>query len=175
MGEKRQWVVGFLFDDGAERVILIRKNRPEWQAGKLNGVGGKIDGDESIQQAITREFREEAGVHITDWHHFASLTWEEGIVHFLRSFAVQVVLDACWTVTDERIEQHRVCTLSEPGPGRDCVTPNLLWLVPLAAHRHDTYDLIDVAETGTTMRKPGRLDVLAGSPAAPPEPTQGEQ
>lgn len=36
------------------------------------------------------------------------------------------------------------------------VTPNLLWLVPLAAHRHDTYEPISVVETGTTLRKIGR-------------------
>jgi hypothetical protein len=37
-----EYVVGFAFDtDG--RVALIRKNRPEWQAGRLNGIGGHVE------------------------------------------------------------------------------------------------------------------------------------
>lgn len=162
-----EWVVGFLLDTDADSVVLIRKNRPAWQAGRLNGVGGKVEPGESIPDAMRREFKEEAGVTVDDWHHFASLQWEEGKVHFFRAFAPLAVLNACRTVTDENVERHRIHTLPVPGEGRDCVTPNLLWLVPLAAHRHDTYDVIDVVETGTTLRKPGRLGVLPGSPKAP--------
>jgi len=164
----REWVVGFLLDTDADRVVLVRKNRPEWQRGRLNGVGGKVEPGESHADAMPREFAEETGVHLAiDWHHFASLTWEQGIVHFYRAFAPRSVLDECRTVTDESIEQHRIHALLAPGHGRNYVTPNLLWLVPLAAHRHDTYDVIDVVETGTTMRKPGRLDVVPGSPRVP--------
>jgi 8-oxo-dGTP diphosphatase len=158
----REWVVGFLLDEDAEQVVLIRKNRPEWQAGRLNGVGGKVEPGEDLAAAMRREFEEETGVAFDAWHRFASLTWEEGVVHFFRGFAPSSVLVACRTTTDESIERHRLHTLLNPGAGRSAVTPNLLWLVPLAAHRHDTYDVIDVVETGTTLRKPGRLDVHAG-------------
>lgn len=160
----REWVVGFLMDDAATRVVLIRKNRPEWQAGKLNGVGGKVEQDDhALHHSMQREFREEAALDTRrhDWHRFASLTWEEGIVHFFRAFLPMLALDNCWTKTDERVEVHPIRLLAEP-PVRDDVVPNLLWLVPLAAHRHDTYDVIDVVETGTTLRKPGRLDVFGG-------------
>lgn len=163
----REWVVGFLLDEDANSVILIRKNRPQWQEGKLNGVGGKVEPGETTHKAMRREFLEETGVYVTQWHHFATLTWEEGVVHFLRAFAPLAVLERCRTMTDESVERHRVHTLGAPGPGRAFVTPNLLWLVPLAAHRHDTYDVIDVVETGTTLRKPGRLGVLPGSPLSP--------
>lgn len=157
---KREWVVGFLLDDDAETVVLIRKNRPAWQAGRLNGVGGKVEPGETIEEAMRREFKEEADMVVLDWQHFASLTWEEGVVRFFRAFHPRAHLEACRTVTDEAIELHGVAALLDPGT-RHGVTPNLLWLVPLAAHRRDTYDVIDVVETGTTMRKPGRLDVIA--------------
>lgn len=171
----REWVVGFLFNDDATEVVLIRKNRPEWQAGRLNGVGGKVEeGDRSHHHAMAREFCEETGFVTTlgAWHHFASLVWEEGTVIFMRAFE-QLVYNHCVKAaaagrypTDEPVECHYVKHLFVPEVIGE-VTPNLLWLVPLAAHRHDTYDVIDVVETGTTMRKPGRLEVLPGSPVEP--------
>lgn len=55
------YVLGFAFTtDG--RVALIRKIKPAWQAGKLNGIGGKVEADEDSVSAMVREFREETGV-----------------------------------------------------------------------------------------------------------------
>jgi 8-oxo-dGTP diphosphatase len=158
---KREWVVGFLLDNAAQRVVLIRKARPEWQAGRLNGVGGKLEPGETLGDAMEREFWEETGVAVNWWRPFASLAWEEGVVYFFRAFAPAELLVDCRTVTDEAIELHHVHQLLNPAMPCGEITPNLRWLVPLAAHRHDTYDVIDVVETGTTMRKPGRLDVIA--------------
>jgi 8-oxo-dGTP diphosphatase len=42
-----KYVVGFLFNEGKTKVVLIKKNRPDWQKGYFNGVGGKIEGDET--------------------------------------------------------------------------------------------------------------------------------
>lgn len=156
-----EWVVGFLMDEAAERVVLIRKARPEWQAGKLNGVGGKVEPGELPAPAMRREFHEETGVLYGLWQPFARLRWEEGTVHFYRAFASRSLLSSCHTTTDEPIEVHTVHSLLHPG--REDVIPNLRWLVPLAAHRHDQYDVIDVAEKGTTLRKPGRLEVLGSA------------
>lgn len=160
---KQRWVVGFLFSGDGSAVVLIRKNRPEWQAGKLNGVGGKMeDGDRSIEEAMVRAFAEETGWSTLpgQWHHFTTLEWEEGSVHFLRAFDEEMYRailaevasgDHAWP-TDENIECHYVKHLPVPEVVDD-VTPNLRWLVPLAAHRHDTYEVIRVVETGTTLRK----------------------
>lgn len=71
------YCLGFAFTvDGS--VALIRKAKPEWQAGKLNGVGGKIEEfDPSPVHAMTREFMEETGVFLEP-----HLWREVGIVHF---------------------------------------------------------------------------------------------
>lgn len=37
--DKTKYVVGFAFDLTLTMVALIRKNRPEWQMGLLNGIG----------------------------------------------------------------------------------------------------------------------------------------
>ena len=56
-----QYVLGFAFDD-LGRVALIRKTRPDWQRGLLNGIGGKINPGEACRDAMMREFYEETGV-----------------------------------------------------------------------------------------------------------------
>ena len=69
------FVVGFAFTPDPlpyTRVLLIRKLKPAWQAGLLNGVGGKIDQYVQMDsqssrlerpiEAMVREFHEETGV-----------------------------------------------------------------------------------------------------------------
>jgi 8-oxo-dGTP diphosphatase len=65
MSDYKHWVVGFVFKNRDE-VTLVMKNRPEWQKGKLNGVGGKIEAGETSAQAMRREFKEEAGADIPE-------------------------------------------------------------------------------------------------------------
>lgn len=43
-----------------ENVVLIEKEKPEWQRGKYNAIGGKIEEKETPLQAMVREFQEEA-------------------------------------------------------------------------------------------------------------------
>lgn len=61
--DKITYVVGFAFSEERSRVVLIRKTKPKWQAGYLNGVGGKVEPtDSSAHAAMAREFHEETGV-----------------------------------------------------------------------------------------------------------------
>lgn len=69
------YVVGFAFDNDANKVALIRKQKPAWQKNLLNGIGGKIEKGETKFSAMVREFKEETGHSTTviDWHPFATL------------------------------------------------------------------------------------------------------
>lgn len=62
----KRYVLGFAFDAQRQNVVLIQKNGnsvPEHR-GRLNGVGGKIDPDESPLTAMAREFMEETGIDL---------------------------------------------------------------------------------------------------------------
>lgn len=62
------YVLGYYFNRDLNRVTLIHKNRPAWQAGKLNGVGGHLEeSDASSMKAMEREFYEETGVTVMSW------------------------------------------------------------------------------------------------------------
>lgn len=62
----------FIVRDG--RVLLIRKKRG-FGEGKVNGVGGKLEGSESPEEAAAREVLEEVGVRVR------GLRWA-GVLYF---------------------------------------------------------------------------------------------
>lgn len=66
-----KFVVGFAFTEDRERVLLVGKNRPAWQKGLLNGIGGKIEPGEDTgtpYTAMRRECFEETGLQLS-WFH----------------------------------------------------------------------------------------------------------
>ena len=133
----KEYVVGFMFSKDGRDVALIRKNRPEWQAGKFNGVGGKIEPtDESPVAAMSREFYEETGVNVLrqNWNHFITMTGETDAaitgekqpfkIYFFRTFSN--LIQHAGTVTDEQIYVLPADDLPKS------VVPNLKFLVPMA-------------------------------------------
>lgn len=129
MASVQEYVCGFLFDSQRTRVLLIRKRRPAWQAGKLNGVGGKIEAGERALEAMRREFREETGLLVSDWQHVVTLRGADDFGsgrgwagHFFRTFGG---LGSAQSMTDEQLEIHPVRLLPED------TIPNLRWIIPL--------------------------------------------
>lgn len=76
------YVVGFVVDHDYHNVLLIQKNRPTWQAGLLNGIGGGVERGETSQQALIREIKEETGLDFTNPSHepcmFSSIATSRG-------------------------------------------------------------------------------------------------
>lgn len=123
----KQYVCGLLFSNTGRDVALVRKNRPEWQAGKLNAIGGKIEDGEAPYQAMRREFEEETGVDRYDWKQFATLTGKDFIIYFYSCFNSDA-LAKVQTKEDEEIEKWFVPTaLNSPD-----LIPNLRVFIPLA-------------------------------------------
>ena len=61
--ERKNYVIGLIFDD-KNRVLLINKLRPDWQKGYYNGIGGKVEENETFMKAMIRETKEEANLDI---------------------------------------------------------------------------------------------------------------
>lgn len=70
----KQLTLLFLLRDG--EVLLAMKKRG-FGAGRWNGVGGKLDLGETIEQALIRESQEEIGVSPIDYQHMADITFHE--------------------------------------------------------------------------------------------------
>lgn len=69
------YCLGFAFSPNLDWVVLIQKQRPDWQRGLLNGVGGHVEPPEYTASAMSREFKEETSVDIPkdDWKQFLTL------------------------------------------------------------------------------------------------------
>lgn len=134
------YVAGFLFSNSGAWVALIEKERPEWQRGYLNGVGGKVEEGERPDEAMAREFKEETGVDTnpSDWECFLILRGEWGSVCFFRHFSLKKLLKVS-SLTDERVAIYSMQTTSK-------TLPNLRWILPLAAYTHDHYKTITVED-----------------------------
>lgn len=139
----RHYVVGFLFGDNRKCVALIKKQRPAWQKGLYNGIGGHVEQRDSrpvnsivttYYTAMVREFEEETTVKVTEWKYFCSIIHSESksnsgpwTVHFFKSFQEVATLQS---PTDEQVSWWHVnavcCDLN------DYFVPNLRWLIPMA-------------------------------------------
>lgn len=124
-----KYVLGFLFSLDKKQVALIEKRQPDWQAGFLNGIGGKIEPNELPLDAMIREFKEETGYEFTDWTAFNSLQgYNSGtkswIVYTFRGFGD---VDKVNTTESEIIYVVNVSDIRTLK-----VINNLQWLIPLA-------------------------------------------
>ena len=122
-----EYVAGFMFNESAGTVALVKKERPIWQCGRLNAIGGHIEDGETASQAMVREFQEETGLFTSavDWQEFCTLRGTSFTVHFFK--AMDWPLTNLKTMTDEEIV---VIPTSEITPFN--AIPNLQWLIPMA-------------------------------------------
>jgi 8-oxo-dGTP diphosphatase len=72
----KKYSLGFIFTPSFDKVLLIHKVTPDWQKGNLNGIGGKIEEDESTLSCVVREVKEESNLSIPEnyWVYVANLS-----------------------------------------------------------------------------------------------------
>lgn len=151
-----QYVAGFQLDPSLERVLLIQKRKPAWQAGKLNEIGGHIEPGETADQAMVREFAEETGLpYAADlhWARFGVLIGEDDSWKVFWYWAVHPldIVQFREGPTEEQLFGANVSDVLRGGcpataaaaatsVGEGSVTseftvnciPNLRWLLPMA-------------------------------------------
>lgn len=126
----QEYVLGFAFSKDKQRVLLIKKKRPEWQKGLLNGIGGKIEKNETAYDAMIREFKEETGIvtEHDDWTIYSVMEGDKFKVCVFSAFLDS--LDTAQSMTDEQVINASV-KHTLPILNREGVT-NLSWLIPMA-------------------------------------------
>ena len=134
--DPERMVLGFMFDNDLHpafrQVALILKQRPKWQEGLWNGIGGHIKEGETPEQAMQREFNEEAGINTDAWERCIEMSGEfEGKHHWvLYTFRAACPLEGLpvKSETDEKVGTWALSSLW----GLNTIG-NLKWIVPLLA------------------------------------------
>lgn len=127
LGSFKAYVNGFMINPETQQILLIEKNRPEFQKGKWNGIGGKIEPGEASIDAMVREFKEEADVTTspTDWEHTLTLRDSHFSVDFYRAFVTE--FPPFRALTDEPLGVYYLKSFFDGLPALD----NARWIVPL--------------------------------------------
>ena len=126
----KRYVMGFCFSTDLKKVALVKKNRPKWQAGLWNGIGGHVEDEEEATAAMQREFEEETGVAVEQqgpWRLVSTIGNDHYQIEVFAS-ATDAVWDAT-TITDENIARWDVITLLE---STDETVYNVPWLMLMA-------------------------------------------
>lgn len=137
-----KYVLGFAYDTyGA--VAMILKNRPAFQLGKWNGIGGHVEAGEHLTSAMAREFKEETGQDIPSgrWRLVGEMRDETNFAIYV--FSTTVGRLTAHTTSDETVKVFTpgeqaalggdqypclanipsLLALTQMGPGHDGVIP----------------------------------------------------
>ena len=145
----KSYVLGFLFSESLQYVALIRKNRPEWQQGKLNGIGGHIELGEDPHTAMGREFGEEAAHPVTDWTCFGRLRGEGWMVFLFHSIWHESTPMPSNSSDEGEVNPYFI-------PNLRTTLPNLRYLIPMALNHISAEDkclFFDIYESQWNLSK----------------------
>ena len=150
MLSKPAFVLALLYSVDRRRVVLMRRTRPAWQAGRVNALGGRLQSGESAAAAARREVREECGVDVAEWREV--LVWEDAeyVMHVMRGVS-EHALEAR-SIEDQEVFLEEVLALP------DNVIDNLRWLVPLALDADVAFPIVvrSAAAEGSGLTERGR-------------------
>ncbi len=127
MTERLRMVVGFLWS--GPKVLLVQKNKPVWQRGLWNGVGGKLEGEETPIEAMVREFFEETTIKTTEshWTPYCVETGPEYVAHFFSAH-----INPVGPVPDVNDAGERLQWFVADEIPRRSVIGNVQWLLPMS-------------------------------------------
>lgn len=132
---KMIFVAGFLIcneyhgDPARSTFLLVRKEKPDWQRGLWNAVGGKLERGELVKNAMAREFVEETGItQKLNWDRFCIEEGHTYIVHFFRSFLDTIPEVPPENDAGELLAWHDLAGIRS----RSDLVGNLHWLIPMS-------------------------------------------
>jgi 8-oxo-dGTP diphosphatase len=148
--DKPAFVLALLYSADRRKVVLMRRTRPAWQAGRVNALGGRLGQGESATAAAQREVREECGVDVAEWREV--LVWEDA------EYRMHVVRAVSEKALAARIMEDQEVFLAEVNALPGNVIDNLRWLVPLALDADVAFPIMvrSAAAEGSGLTERGR-------------------
>lgn len=120
-----EYVLGFVFNPTGEIVVLQKKQKPEWQRNRWNGIGGHVESGEPPSMAMARECMEETSLEIDDWQKVCELSGPSYRLHVFRA-TTSIYNEFEVPTGAEELACFEVCHIPYT------VIPNVRWLIPMA-------------------------------------------
>lgn len=126
----KEFTLGFIFDKTGNNVLLVHKMKPAWQAGRINGIGGKVEEGETPAECIARETLEEACLVIpaTAWIYLGRISTDNWEMHTFATTYNGNMNDA------KKGDYEEVAWFPVDELPQGCIQ-NLTWLIPFARER----------------------------------------
>lgn len=149
----QDYVLCYCEDTTNDKILIIHKDRPEWQNGRINLPGGKIEEGETPIKAAIRELYEETGYEV-DPVFACEVGWidtGQGIVHIVQFFEM-----SCW---EKVVPREGETERSEWVQWSDIMYdkrlfPNLRVAIPLLMAGVDSFVITDTEDSrGETAHK----------------------
>lgn len=124
--KRYHYVLVFPFTLDLRSIWLIEKQKPNWQKGLLNGIGGKVETGESAIIAAQRELEEETGLSVQ-----LSYLSYVGYMHGVNNDDSKFRVDVYTLKTDKQLEsrEQEKVALYELYNFKDKMIENLpLWI-----------------------------------------------
>jgi len=148
---KLEMVAGFLINKKLKEVLLVEKKSPSWQAGLLNGIGGKIEGGESPMMAMCREIVEETTIKDAyPWRLFCVEVGRDYVVYFFVAFVDEFPEHAERNDVDENLVTVSLGDIAN----MQSIVGNLKWLVPMACDWREIREVIMHVEHADIRERP---------------------
>ncbi len=123
----------------AERFIVVQKDRPSWQKGRLNLPGGKIEKGETAYQAAIRELYEETGIANTiRMEESGTVGGEHFIIHCFTCFTTKNAIKPREGETETVTWQYWSDIRHDKN-----LMPNLRVIIPLMMARQKQWEITD--------------------------------
>lgn len=89
-----------------DQILLALKKRG-FGKDKYNGIGGKVDPGESVEQALVRECQEEITVTVTDYQKVGYLVFEEHHEQELKKMHIHIFVSSVWEGNPTETEEMK--------------------------------------------------------------------
>lgn len=86
MSQTTEYVLIYAYNLSRQyQTLVVHKDRPAWQRGKINLPGGHVEDGEDALTAAARELKEESGLDASDMQLLGSLGGDGWLIHCVRA------------------------------------------------------------------------------------------
>ncbi len=98
----QKYCLGFFYYNDC--VLLIEKLKPEWQVGCLNGIGDHIEENETPEEAMIREFKEETSLDLDiEWNFKGMIYGNDYEVYLYNHFCSKELAESNFNIDEFNI------------------------------------------------------------------------